>query len=182
MNTVAAIQQGDTFIFEQVFHEYHEKLYFYTLHKTNSAWLAEETVQLTFIKLWQYRASLDESLDISPQLFRIANTTLIDLLRKQQHAASLSGKPGYQADTHQAHDLVAQLDAAELARQVQDTVRRMPHARRKVFEMSRIKGMSYREIATELSLSVKTVENHIAHALKQLRHLITFLLILIFKT
>ncbi|NII25285.1 sigma-70 family RNA polymerase sigma factor [Pseudoflavitalea sp. X16] len=181
MNTIAAIQQGDTFIFEQVFHEYHEKLYFYVLHKTNSSWLAEETVQLTFIKLWQYRATLNESLELSPQLFRIANTTLIDLLRKQHHADRLAGKAGYRSESLVANDLSAQLDAAELAQRVQGAIRRMPLARRKVFEMSRLRGMSYREIAAELSLSVKTVENHIAHALKQLRHLITFLLVLIFK-
>ena len=181
MNTVAAIQQGDTFIFEQVFHEYHEKLYFYILHKTNSSWLAEETVQLTFIKLWQYRDGLNPALDIAAQLFRIANTTLIDLLRKQDNQSRLRSTVHYMYRPAAEDEAVAQLDAAELAQRMQGAIRRMPHARRKVFEMSRLKGMSYREIATELSLSVKTVENHIAHALKQLRHLITLLLILILK-
>jgi RNA polymerase sigma-70 factor (ECF subfamily) len=55
----------------------------------------------------------------------------------------------------------------------------MPAVRRKVFELSRIEGLSYKEIATELSLSIKTVEHHIALALKQLRHFMGLLPVLI---
>jgi RNA polymerase sigma-70 factor (ECF subfamily) len=51
----------------------------------------------------------------------------------------------------------------------------MPSVRQRVFAMSRFKGMSYKEIADDLSISVRTVENHIAQALKQLRHNIPFL-------
>jgi RNA polymerase sigma factor (sigma-70 family) len=51
----------------------------------------------------------------------------------------------------------------------------MPAMRRKIFELSRFGGMSYKEIAVELSLSVKTVEHHISRALKQLQHIISIL-------
>lgn len=182
MSPIAAIQQGDTFIFEQVFHEYHEKLYFYILHKANSSWLAEETVQLTFIKLWQYRENLTEELAIAPQLFRIANTTLIDLLRKQSNQLRLQGEAASIQPSVAENDMAAQLDGRELAAKLRTALQQMPAARRRVFEMSRYKGMSYREIATELSLSIKTVENHIAHALKQLRHLITLLIWFILRS
>jgi RNA polymerase sigma-70 factor (ECF subfamily) len=48
----------------------------------------------------------------------------------------------------------------------------MPIVRRKVFLMRSIKGMSYLEIASELSISAKTVENHISLAIKQIQFLL----------
>ena len=180
MNTIAAIKRGDEFIFEQVFNEYHEKLYFYILHKTGSRYMAEETTQLAFIKLWQYRGSLDENIDLSIQLFRIAKTTFIDLLRKQALDCKVRKTITINHTEEIPWGTAEKMDEKELHEKIYRAIREMPSARRRVFEMSRIQGKSYKEIATELTLSIKTVENHIAHALKQLRHLLLSLLLFIF--
>ena len=174
-NTIAAIKEGDALIFSQLFEEYHQKVYFFTLSKTHSPFLAEETTQLTFIKLWHYRASLDETMPISRQIFRIAKTTCIDLLRKEAVKAKL-----VQAGQQQAtpvHSITDHFDAKELQQQLAQAVQKMPPVRRKVFELSRYEFKSHKEIAQMLSLSVKTVENHIALAIKQLRHFLMLLLI-----
>ena len=91
MSIIKSIKEGNQIIFKQVFHEYHGKLYAYILKKTQSDYLAEEVVQLTFIKLWNFRSNLNEEYSISTQLYRIATTTLIDLIRKR-NAAELSIK------------------------------------------------------------------------------------------
>jgi RNA polymerase sigma-70 factor (family 1) len=170
LNTVAAIKQGDEFIFQQVFHEYHQKLYFYVLHKTNSRYLAEEATQLAFIKLWKFRGHLDDGVELSPQLFRIAKTTLIDLLRKQVLDNKLLGKLSVKKVVPATPEAVEKVDEKELNEKILLAIREMPQARRRVFEMSRLQGKSYKEIAAELAVSVKTVENHISLAIKQLRH------------
>jgi RNA polymerase sigma-70 factor (ECF subfamily) len=77
LNTVAAIKDSDEFVFQEVFTQYHDKLYFYILSKTKSAYLAEEVVQITFFKLWKYRSSLKENIPLINQLFRITKTTLM---------------------------------------------------------------------------------------------------------
>jgi RNA polymerase sigma-70 factor, Bacteroides expansion family 1 len=175
INTIAAIREGDAFIFSELFNEYHQKVYFYTLSKTHSQYLAEETTQLTFIKLWHYRGSLDESLPISQQIFRIAKTTCIDLLRKEAVQLKLL-QARKQVDPRQTHISEA-VEVKELQQRLADIVKNMPPVRRKVFEMSRYEFKSHKEIAQMLSLSVKTVENHIALALKQLRHFLMLLLL-----
>jgi RNA polymerase sigma-70 factor (ECF subfamily) len=175
LNTIAAIKEGDALIFSELFHEYHHKVYFYTLSKTHSPYIAEETTQLTFIKLWNYRAHLDESLPISRQIFRIAKTTCIDLLRKEASRSKLlqanSGQPTAELP------VTATFEVKEMQQQLTHAVQNMPPVRRKVFELSRYEFKSHKEIAQLLSLSVKTVENHIALAIKQLRHLWTLLII-----
>lgn len=167
--TIAALQTGNRFAFEAVFHAFHPKVYGYILHKTHSSYMAEEVVQLSFIKLWRYRESLDPATPLSAQVFRVAKTTLIDQLRKEAVRARLiNGAPATEAAGER-------LEEKELAERIQQVVRDMPSVRQRVFAMSRFKGMSYKEIADDLSISVRTVENHIAQALKQLRHNIPFL-------
>ena len=45
----------------------------------------------------------------------------------------------------------------------------MPPQRKKIFELSRYKGVSNDEIATSLNISKKTVENHLNAALKEIK-------------
>jgi len=182
LNTIVAIKNSDAIIFEQVVRDFHERLYYFILRKTQSEYLATETVQLTFIKLWDNRHRLDEELSLSAQIFRIARTTLIDLLRKEKTVHQL--KQNYthlkQAD-YEAPSVQAKLSEKELQEKLREALDKLPPIRRNVFELSRVKGMSYKEIATSLNISVRTVENHISNTLKQLRAylgaLIIFLLI-----
>ncbi len=180
MTTVAAIKNGNQNAFEEVFYNYHNKLYAFIFSKTKSVFIAEEVTQLTFIKFWQYRTHLNEALSINVQLFRIAKTTLIDVLRKESTSnAALKLVP----IKEQAIDGVEEhIYQKELQKRLEQAINKLPLARRNVFKLSRQDGLSYKEIATQLSLSTKTVEHHIALALKQLRHFLTLLLALLLFT
>jgi len=176
-NTIAALKEGDTLVFSELFHEYHRKVYLFVLSKTHSEYIAEETTQITFIKLWNYRQQLDEATPVNRLIFHIARTTCIDLLRKEAVKGRLlkQEKPG-EADTWNISDVV---EARELLQQIKDVVRNMPPVRRKVFELSRYEFKSYKEIAEQLSLSVKTVENHMSLALSYLRNFLLLLLLML---
>ena len=167
-------------IFQEVFLEYHKKLYFFILSKTRSIYLSEEVVQLSFIKLWQFKESLDEEMSLSRQIFRIGRTTLIDCLRKEK--TSLRAKLGL-ANTQPAfltNEVEEWLARSELNGRISREMGKMPPMRRKIFKMSRLNGMSYKEIATELCLSVKTVENHISRAIKQLQQILSLFFLFFF--
>lgn len=138
--------------------------------------MAEETTQITFIKLWQYRERLDEKLSISAQIFRIAKTTMIDLIRKQNHLAFAINSVE-NGETSAVNDITLSLDYKETNKKLMKAISEMPPVRRRVFEMSRLSNRSYREIAETLSISVKTVEKHVSQALKQLRPYLNSLLV-----
>ena len=57
----------------------------------------------------------------------------------------------------------------------------MPEIRKKVFHLNRIEGYSYQEISQQLSISVKSVDNNLSKALKQLRKLVALATILLFS-
>jgi RNA polymerase sigma-70 factor (family 1) len=172
---IAALKQNDTFTFNELFHEYHQKVYFLVLSRSKSSYIAEETTQLTFIKLWNYRHHLDESLPLSQQIFRIARTTLIDVLRKDATYSAM--KQHIQSSSEHSDGFVA-MELKELNDTLRETIQKLPPVRRKVFELSRNHYLSHKEISKLLSLSIKTVETHISLALKQLRHLMIWIVML----
>lgn len=169
MNIISHIKEGNLSVFNEVFQQYHRKLYFYIFSKTKSSFHAEEVTQITFIKLWTYRAGLNEELSIDVQIFRIAKTTLIDQLRKINHYDKLNILLKPTNEKHAANIGIGNIEKKELQKMIQEILSKMPEARRRVFEMSRIEGLTHKEIAARLSISIKTVENHINHALKQIR-------------
>lgn len=161
----------DEAAFEKLYGEYHQKVYFYFRKQTHSESMAEELVQLTFIKLWRHLDRLSDEVPVSSQIFRIARTTLIDTLRKKaverealQHA-QLPREHTYTENTVYAHCLQEDIQAA---------VEQLPPIRKKVFQLSRMQGLSYQDIARELSISTKTVEDHLTKATKQLKLLLRY--------
>jgi len=162
---VKEIKEGNRLAYSKVFEEYHLKLYQYIYKYTQSAWYAEETVQLTFVKLWEKRENLSENHDISTQLFRIAKSTLVDLLRKEslRYTQELS-------DTfisgHQEEDKIIYKEQLE---NVLSVIEELPSQSRQVFKLSRLGDLSHKDISQQLSISPKTVEGHISRALKTIR-------------
>src|SRR5664280_1367333 len=71
--------------------------------------------------------------------------------------------------------------AKELEENIAQAVNKLPAECRKIFELSRVEGLKYREIADTLHISVKTVEAQMSKALKSLRlelsDYLTFLII-----
>lgn len=169
MPGIKKLKDGDQLYFKQVFDQYHQKLYFFILHKTRSEYIAEEVVQLAFTKLWQCRQTLQEEYTISTQLFRIATTTLIDFLRKYNNKHTITARLDVLDIETGIDSTNEKMSGAELQRQISKAVNDLPPVRKQVFEMSREQGMSYREIAETLSVSSRTVESHIYKALKQIK-------------
>ena len=159
------IREGDLRAYYKVFEAYQLKLYRYIYKYTQSAYYAEEIVQLSFIKLWEKRASLSEQYSISAQLFRIAKSTLIDLLRKEKIR-----------DTQELSDTFISGDGQEerfihkeALQRVMAAIDDLPVQSQQVFKLSRLNDLSHKEIGAQLSISPKTVETHITKALKHLR-------------
>lgn len=163
MNYVADLASGCLQTFQTVYSLFNQKLYAYVLKKTNSVYMAEEVVQLTFIRLWEKRETLSAEYNISTQIFRIAGTILIDQLRKE----AVSKK--HLSVVEDDFALKTETDQPEMLHALEQAIEQMAPVRKKVFKLSKVDGYSYKEIAEMLSISPKTVENHISQALKQLR-------------
>ncbi|MGY0038982.1 sigma-70 family RNA polymerase sigma factor [Pedobacter sp. NJ-S-72] len=164
---ILALKQGNEIVFEKFYRCWHAKVYTYFLQKTKSAYMAEELVQLTFIKLWNFRHTLKEEIPFEAQLFTIARTTLLDMLRRQANQQRLieNVTPGMirQTDPHWEFDF---------KKRITNSIDTLPFMRKKVLLLNRFEGFTNKEIAEKLAISVRTVEKHLSMALKQLKSLL----------
>lgn len=180
MTEMGKLQRGDLLVFDEIFQKFHTPLYNYVFNRTGSAYYADEVVQLTFIKLWKYRASLSPNHTISTQIFRIAQTVLIDELRKLQTKSKAKYAYFSQSASCTEHNESSQnLEYQELQNKLNAAINNMPPIRRKVFTLSRFNSLSSKEISRQLSISPKTVDNHIHLALKQIKSIFSISLWLI---
>jgi RNA polymerase sigma factor (sigma-70 family) len=172
---IEAIKRGDEFAFEQAYEKFRGKIYGYLLKKTKCPEDARDLLQTTFLKLWKYRTSLSTEYLIEQQLFHITRTVYIDHVRKQNrlHHSKTAAQPLQEDYTHTyistEFDVRSRLGAA---------LSEMPEVRKKVFELNRLQGYSYQEIARQLSISVKSVDNNLVKALKHLRKTVLLLILI----
>ncbi|MGF7229761.1 RNA polymerase sigma factor [Arachidicoccus sp.] len=155
-------------MFQDFFSLWNERLYFYFLKKTKDGENARELTQLTFIKFWEYRSSLSDEYSLETQLFRKAKFVFIDWLRKE---AILRKRKEAEAEFYNTspEDTIHYFEAEKL----HNALEQLPPMRRRVIELSHLRGYAYKEIAEKLNISVKTVDNHIYQALKQLRKIMS---------
>lgn len=163
--SITDIMEGDERAFEQAYYHWHQKLYAYFLNKTGTAAVSEELVQICFIKLWRYRNQLNPEMSLDIQLFRIAKTSAIDVLRQQARNRVVAW---VEEDMEQLPNPVQEQTRAEKISFLQHYLPALSPMRRKIMEY-RLAGLSNHEIASSLALSPKTVENQINRAVRELR-------------
>jgi RNA polymerase sigma factor (sigma-70 family) len=167
VNTIACLKEGNPAAFKGLFYEYHERIYAYVLKKTNSPYIAEETLQVTFLKIWKHRSSLNEELPLFTQVFRVVHTSMIDVIRQQKRKpVSLDSSL---VDPWVPANGDALTEANEFRQRLAAMIGKMPAVQKRVFEMHRFEGKSYNDIARSLAISVRTVETHISRSLRFLR-------------
>jgi RNA polymerase sigma-70 factor (ECF subfamily) len=90
---------------------------------------------------------------------------LIDLLRKEKLRSTQELSDTFISASNESEKIIykEQLDKVMTAMQA------LPTQSRRVFELSRLEDLSHKEISSQLSISTKTVENHITKAVKHLK-------------
>jgi RNA polymerase sigma-70 factor (ECF subfamily) len=167
MYLIEGIQENNQTIFSTVFKQYHAKLYYYFLDKTGSATASRELVQTTFIKCWKHRHGLNPGISLSTQLFRIAKTTFIDSLRERARERIIS------LETEKIQDDLTDpvVDVHPLLDEVEASLSKISPQRSTIVKF-RLEGFSNQEIADQLGISKKTVENQLNKAVKEIRSLV----------
>jgi len=69
-------------------------------------------------------------------------------------------------------EIIAQEQSEMYVRKIQEILDHIPKKSRQIFEMSKLDELKYKEISEILGVSVKTVESHMAIALKTIRNMV----------
>lgn len=165
---LAKVKNGSEKAFTILFDRFAPQLHKVCLGYTVNRHEAEECVQEVFTKIWIHRDRIIPELPFAPYLIRIAKNLLVDKARKKLFEAAYLK---YQKHIHQhyTYSTENQIFLNELKTLLEKQISDMPEKREVIFRMSREQGRTNREIAQKMGISVRTVENHINAALKQLK-------------
>jgi RNA polymerase sigma-70 factor, ECF subfamily len=178
INTLLA--KRDKVAFEQVFKTHFKNLHAYAFTILKDEAEAEEMVQNVFFKLWERNESLTITGTITAYLYRAVHNESLNFLKHE--------KVKSKHKMHVAYTMKSETDNAsrkvlsrELEFKLREALNELPEQCRTVFQLSRFEEMKYREIAEQLDISVKTVENQMGKALRILRQkLVDFLPLIVF--
>lgn len=152
--------------FRSVFEQYYNPLcnYAYSFLKDSDS--SEDIVQEVFIKIWENRKDLIASNSIRFYLYTAVRNNCFTYLEKNKRTKIIPITDQDVSEDSSPLDGESGTDYNALLKQAID---QLPPKCREVFLLNRISKQSYQEVADQLNISVKTVENQIGKALRILR-------------
>ncbi|MBO9618897.1 MAG: sigma-70 family RNA polymerase sigma factor [Niabella sp.] len=168
MIRIQEIKNGNKDAFQKVYQDYNKRLYDFIYSKTGSDFYASEVVQMTFLKLWDRRQSLHSDIALSNQVYQIAKSVLIDVLRKTEKERLKRASLHRQANS-KVNTGYERIEEREVQLMLEKALAAMPPVRKKVFSMKVQSQLSYKEISSILSISTKTVNKHMELAMQQIK-------------
>lgn len=166
-NISTSLKLTDEKSFDLVFRTYYRQLCAFAMNYVDSIEEAEEIVQEVFAKVWDKIGTLDIKTTPKSYLYGAVRNSCFNFLKHQKvkqayvaHELHVK-KEGFESD---------RLEAEEIGDAISTAVQKLPERCRMIFEKSKFEDKKYREIAEEMDISIKTVENQMGRALKFLRN------------
>ncbi len=167
---VKLLKNGDMSAFDTIYKKYSRRLYGFVFRYVKQEADAEEIVQEVFIKIWQSREKISVYTSFESFLFTIAHNATVNLLKKKateqkyvEHIKSLQ-------HIGEAYELTDEIHYKELKQKFQGLLNELSPRQKEIFQLSREEGLSHKEIAEKLSISVNTVKNHLVTTLSYLKN------------
>lgn len=145
----------------------HNKIERFISQRVNDACDAENLTQDVYLKLLEYDKELTAD-TITSLVYTIARNIVNDYLR---HAYRTGAVKEYLRENSLLYstDIEAEVSARDIAVMERSRVERLPRQRRIIYVMSRYFEKSIADISTRLSLSTRTVENHLRMGRRDVR-------------
>jgi RNA polymerase sigma-70 factor (ECF subfamily) len=161
------LRGGDQGAFQQIFRTYYGRLVGLAGALVRDAAAGEEIVQDVMLELWRRRETLVIETTLQAYLFRATRNRALNVLRHAR--VERRAAPLVRADATAPARADENIAEAEIQQALETAVAALPDRCREAFELSRVHGLSYAEIARVMDVSVKTVEAQMGKALRLLR-------------
>ena len=163
-----ALQGGSHAALEAIFDSYYKYLVVSAYKLIQDDERAKDLVQDVFFTLWTKREELAIQGSLKAYLRRAVVNRAIDEIRKNKRLVwDEDAAANQQVSASPSADQL--LDAQDLQQTINGAIQGLPEKCRVVFGLSRFENLSHKEIAEQLGISTKTIENQITKALKIIR-------------
>ena len=129
---------------------------------------SEDVVQDVFLQLWEKRDSIGTIVSFSGYLHTLAQNRILNMFRQfDVHSRFARHILMNEKDTtNETEDSIITNDYVEL---LNKAIECLSPRQKEIFQLSRIQGLTYREISELMQISLDTVQEHASLALKKIR-------------
>lgn len=162
------LAEGNLSAYRFLFDHHFTDLCNFVLIYLHSKELSEEVALEIFTYIWEKRDTLEIRTTFKSYLFAAAKNKAISHYRKAQISVFTS----LESSDHLGSDLSESseyMETKELRELIEAAINKLPEKSREVYRLAWEENLSHKEIAGQLGITPKTVENHIGIALRKLR-------------
>jgi len=165
---VSLLKENNQKAFDEIFKHYYSQVFNLAYHFLHSREEAQEIVQIVFIAIWENRFQIDVNKSFSAYIQSIARHTVYNQLKREVYRQRFIDYSLKQAESENAV-CDDSYQYKELQEVLENAISELPPRRREIFYLSRNKGLSYKEIASKLSITESTVNTQISKSIEFLR-------------
>jgi len=161
------LRNDDINAFNSLYWEYHAAVYANVLKLIRDPAIAEDIVQEVFVTLWGKRHKIDPDQDIAGWLFVISHHKTVDQLKRKLKQALVQKDLSIFKDDH---SIIVNTDLKEeQLNAIEEAMDQLSPQKRKVFELCKVQGRTYKKAAEELHISKYTVKEYLSEALVSIK-------------
>jgi RNA polymerase sigma-70 factor (family 1) len=154
--------------YKAAFFLFHNRLKQFAFSFVKSKEMAEEIVSDVFINIWKRRKHLEEINSFKTYLYiSTKNISLKYLLKQHKQVAIAIDALNIELESKDIHPDQMMI-TADMANKIIEAVNQLPPRCKLVYKFIKEDGLRYKEVAAILNISVKTIDNHLAVALKKI--------------
>lgn len=161
--------EGDENAFKYFFDTYYDNLCNFVNSYLRDETLAEDVVQNIFIYLWENRNSLPVNCSIKSYLYTASKNKSLNHLRDEKNKNRIVGELLTQSEFNSGEKADQFLEFEELRTVISSAIDVLPANCKTIYKLSRDEGLTNKEIAERLGISVKTVENQMTIAIRKIK-------------
>ncbi|WP_372634931.1 RNA polymerase sigma factor [Fodinibius sp.] len=152
------LKKGDETSFRSIYLKYHKRLFRLAFKYLRSKSLAEDAVHEVFVALWNERKKLRLSGSLRGFLFTAVKNHVLNVIDKDRRRLKKHIKHFYEKKTNRL-EAANVIELSEYRGLYQVAVEQLPEKRREVFELRTEEGLTNREVAAYMDISVHTVKS-----------------------
>lgn len=177
----AGLQQGSSALYEELVKRYNNRIYQYLYRLLRDQAEAQDVVQETFLRVYQHRSDYDPQYSLKTWIYSIATRLAINILnsarrkrlfflfRREEESSDfacpqLEELPDPKATPEEHYSNQQRYE------QVITALNHLQPRQRTALILNKLEGLSYKEIADTIGVSLSTVESLIFRAKQKLRH------------
>lgn len=164
--------KGDQKAFEFFFEKYYQNLCNFVNIYIQNAVISEEIVQDIFVHFWEKKGAINIDKSVKSYLFQSSKNMSLNYIRNDK-IREIAHKKIKTNSNISISSTESYLDTEQLQLIITASVNNLPSRCREVFLLIKNENLSYKEIAEKMDISVKTVENQMSIALKNLKGLLS---------